>query len=136
MINKQLISDKLTALKSYYDELNGILSSGIDDIMSDNLKLRSLERLFQLIVDSAIDINSHIISQSDFQAPDDYQSTFITLAENKLLPMDFALRIAPSVGLRNQIVHKYGRVDTKRMIEDISKNISDYLEYSKMINGL
>ncbi|KKW23907.1 MAG: Recombinase, partial [Parcubacteria group bacterium GW2011_GWF2_52_12] len=29
--------------------------------------------------------------------------------------MEFALEIAPSVGLRNLIVHKYGNVDMKRM---------------------
>jgi len=95
------------------------------------LKLRSTERLFQLIVDTAIDINTHIISNSNLQVPDDYQSTFITLADNKFLPMDFALKIAPSVGLRNIVVHKYGKVDIKKMIDDIKEGIGDYLVYIK-----
>jgi uncharacterized protein YutE (UPF0331/DUF86 family) len=79
-------------------------------------------------------INTHIIAESDFSIPGDYQSTFITLGENKVLPMDFANKIAPSVGLRNLIVHKYGRVDLKRMIDDIKNEISEYLEYLKLIN--
>ena len=61
----------------------------------------ALERLVQLIVDEMVDINTHIIAESDFQVPSDYQSTFITLAENKILPAEFAEKIAPSIGLRN-----------------------------------
>lgn len=43
------------------------------------------------------------------------------------------IKIAPSVGLRNLIVHKYGRVDIKKMIDDIKNEISEYLEYMKHI---
>ena len=67
--------------------------------------------------------------------PDDYQSTFITLGEHKILSMDFAVKIAPSVGLRNLVVHKYGRVDIKRMVEDIRNEIGDYIDYLKFIDG-
>ena len=48
--------------------------------------------------------------------------------------MEFALKIAPSVGLRNLIVHKYGKVDLKRMVDDIKANIGDYTEYLKLIS--
>ncbi|HCQ92039.1 MAG TPA: hypothetical protein DIU16_01565, partial [Candidatus Vogelbacteria bacterium] len=54
---------------------------------------------------------------------------------NKILPMEFALEIAPSVGLRNLIVHKYGNVDMKRMVDDIKNNIGDYLQYLKLVSA-
>lgn len=133
MINKNLVQGKLADLNAYYQELDLILKNESRDIIEDNLKLRSVERLFQLIVDTAIDINSHLISSLDLSIPDDYQSTFITLAENKLILMDFALKIAPSVGLRNIVVHKYGKVDIKKMIDDVKENIGDYLEYERLI---
>lgn len=66
--------------------------------------------------------------------PDDYFSTFVVLGENGILPMDFALKIAPSVGLRNLVVHKYGKVDIKKMIEDIKNELGDYAAYAKYIN--
>ncbi len=59
----------------------------------------------------------------------------MVLAENKVLPMDFALKIAPSVGLRNLVVHKYGRIDLDRMINDIKKEIGQYMEYLKYLNS-
>jgi len=134
MIDKKLVKNKLADIEGYYKELESVLENSVSEIIKDRLKLRSMERLFQLIVDTSIDINTHIIAESDITIPDDYQSTFIILAENNILPMDFALRIAPSVGLRNKVVHKYGKVDLKRMIDDIKNEIGDYLEYMKLIN--
>jgi len=134
MIDKKLVKNKLADIEGYYKELESVLENSASEIIKDRLKLRSIERLFQLIVDTSIDINTHIIAETDITIPDDYQSTFIILAENNILPMDFALRIAPSVGLRNKVVHKYGKVDLKRMIDDIKNEIGDYLEYMKLIN--
>lgn len=134
MVDKELIKNKLADIQGYYQELELILEKDVPEIMKDSLKLHTVERLFQLIVDTAVDINTHIIAESDIQAPADYQSTFLALAENKIIPMDFATKIAPSVGLRNLVVHKYGKVDTRSMIEDIKKEIGDYLEYMKIIN--
>jgi uncharacterized protein YutE (UPF0331/DUF86 family) len=133
MINKMLITNKLADIQAYYLELSEVLKSDFNDILGNNLKLRSTERLFQLIVDTAIDINTHIISEMNLTVPDDYQSTFISLGENKILPMDFANKIAPSVGLRNLIVHKYGRTDLIRMIIEIKSEIDQYAQFMKHI---
>lgn len=134
MIDNELVKNKMADIQGYYKELETILGEETREIINDNLKLHTTERLFQLIVDGAVDINTHIIVESDIPVPNDYQSTFITLAENKVFPMDFSLKIAPSVGLRNLIVHKYGRVNIVKMVEDIKKDIEDYLKYLKFIN--
>lgn len=134
MINKSLVINKMADTQKYLEELVPILQHGSREIIDDNLKLRSVERLFQLIVDTAIDINTYIIAESDVSVPDDYQSTFMTLGEHSILPMDFAQAIAPSVGLRNLIVHKYGKVDIGRMIDDVKNNISQYKNYLKHIS--
>ena len=134
MINKDLVTNKMADMRKYLEELMPILQHGSREIIDDNLKLRSVERLFQLIVDTAIDINTYIIIESEISVPDDYQSTFMILGEHSMLPMDFAQAIAPSVGLRKLIVHKYGRVDIGRMIDDVKNNIGQYKDYLKHIS--
>ena len=129
MLDQTLTINKINDIRNYLDELLPLLKKESREIIDESLVLHTVERLFQLIVDSAIDLNTHIISQSHLAVPADYQSTFIVLGENKILPMEFALTIAPSVGLRNLIVHKYGNVDMKRMVDDIKNNIGDYLQY-------
>ena len=134
MINKKLVEDKLVDLKTYFEKLSVLLSEDTRSIVNDDLKLATVERRFQLIVDTAIDINTHLIKELGLVTPNDYQSTFVTLGENKILPADFALKIAPSVGLRNLIVHKYGQVDLKKMIDDVRSEINQYLDYFKYIS--
>lgn len=41
----------------------------------------------------------------------DYYNSFINLAENSVIDMDLALKIAPSTGLRNILVHEYQNID-------------------------
>jgi|SRR3989344_130436 len=133
MIEKELIRQKLVDIRNYLRELKPLLDIDSRLLIEDNIKLHAFERLFQLIVDTTIDINTHIITRSDFNVPDDYYNTFIVLAQNNVLPMEFALKIAGSVGLRNMVIHKYGNVDIKRMVDDIKSGISDYTEYMQQI---
>lgn len=137
MIDKEIIQSKFEYIKKYLKEIHPLLKEDTKVLLNESgqTKLRALERLFQLIVDTALDISTHIIAESDFQIPDDQQSSFIILAKNKVLPYEFAEKIAPSVGLRNRIVHKYDdeEMDVKRMIGYIKNNLSDYVEYMKHI---
>ncbi len=133
MIDKELLKNKMSDIQGYLSEMEPILKEDARSIIDDSLKIHALERLFQLLVDTAISINTHIISESEFQVPNDYQSTFTTLGENDVFPMHFMEKIAPSVGLRNLVVHKYGRVDLKKMVDDIKNEIGDYVEYLKFV---
>lgn len=130
----ELIASKLADMEGYLGEISVLLAEDRQILLEDLVKLRAVERLFQLIVDTAIDINTHIIAESGFHMEDDYQSTFTTLGMHAILPAEFALKIAPSVGLRNQVVHKYGRVDVKFMLDQIKKEIGDYAIYIKHIH--
>ena len=134
MIDTELVTNKLERIRGDILELRPLLEKESRDIINDNVRLRAVERLFQLVVDTAIDVNTHIIAESNFQTPDDYRSTFITLGEHKVLPPDFARKIAPSVGLRNLIVHQYGTVDLKLMVDHIKNEISDYDTYITLIH--
>lgn len=136
MINGDVIEGKLTDIQRYFGELEPVLRFSRAEILDDPLKLHTVERLFQLIVDTALDINTHIIVESSLPVPDDYQNTFVVLGEQGILSMSFVNRIAPSVGLRNLIVHRYGHVDLKRMVDDIQHEISDYREYTGYILDL
>lgn len=44
-------------------------------------RFRVAERLVQLIVDTMININLHVIRELNIKPGDDFQSTFLTLGE-------------------------------------------------------
>lgn len=131
MIDKEIVKSKIRDIIVYLKEIEPILELNYKDIVKDLFKLRTLERNFQLIVDTMVDINTHIISRKNLKVPDDFQSTFTVLGENKVIPMDFAFKIAPVVGMRNRVVHKYGDFDKKKFITDLKKGTTDFKEYCR-----
>lgn len=134
MLNIQLIRDKLEQIKLYYQELEEILKHSLTDIKVDFIKYHAIKRLLQLIVDEMLDINNHIISRLNLSSPDDFQSTFKILSENNIIPRDFAEQIAPVVGLRNHLVHRYEKIDRSLVLEQIQKEKSDFREYIELID--
>ena len=97
-------------------EIEPVLSLPKDQVVSNIEKLWALERVFQLIVDAILDINIHFIRELELGSPDDLKSTFVILGEGKIIPMDFAQKISPVVGLRNILVHGYEKGDRKLFI--------------------
>lgn len=135
MLNKNLIKTKIRSIQEYILEIEPILSLSKDQIISSVEKLRTLERNFQLIVDAMLDINIHFIRELELGSPDDLKSTFVILAEGKILPFDFAQKISPVVGLRNMLVHGYEKIDKALFIDSFQKNRQDFDEYLRIINS-
>lgn len=135
MLNKDLIKTKVRNIQEYLLEIEPILSLPKNEIISNIEKLRTLERNFQLVVDAMIDINMHTIRELNLSSPDDLKSTFVILAEGKILPIDFAQKISPVVGLRNILVHGYEKVDRNLFVDSFLKNRQDFDQYMLLINS-
>lgn len=133
-MDKDFIKTKLTKIRDYLSEVENILNLPEKTILASLEKTRTLERNFQLIVDAILDINIHIIRELNLGSLDDYQSTFYMLAEGKVLSGDFAKKIAPTVGLRNALVHGYEKVDKERFVRSFMKNREDFNVYFNCIN--
>lgn len=136
MIDQEIIQTKIKDIQNYLVEIKPLLGLQTEEILADNLKLRTIERDFQLIIDTMLDINTHIIAAQKLTLPDNYQNTFTVLGQNKVLSAGLAQKIAPAVGLRNKVVHKYGEVDNKKMIEDLKAGSEQFEEYIEEIKKL
>lgn len=133
MFDQELIQNKLNQIIEYMDELNQIVAMPDEEIKKDYLVYHTAERLLQLIVDTMTDINMHFIKERQLSVPDDLQSTFHTLAVNGILPDDFAEKIAPVVGMRNLLVHRYEKLDRDLFVRKLKQNFSDFKQYTVFI---
>jgi len=134
VFDKTFIDEKIRRTRSYLEEIKPLLKFSVKEILNDFTKLRTLERNFQLIVDEIIDINQHFIKELNLEISDDLEGTFHILGENKILPEDFVMKVAPVVGLRNRLVHRYDKLDPKIFIESFQKDYSDFEQYLKFIS--
>ncbi len=134
MLNRDFIEEKISLIEEYFYEMEDIIKLDKEEILNDITKLRALERNFQLIVDEMLDINLHFIRELDLKSPSDFQNTFGILADNKILPDNFAEKFAPVVGTRNILVHRYEKVDRDLFISQVKNERKDFLEYLRLIN--
>lgn len=133
MINKSLVRKKLDRIDYYYRDFEEFLKPSAQEIRKDARTYYAIERLFTLIVDEMLDINLHLIKALNFKTPDDLQSTFLILAENETLPIDFVEKIAPVVGLRNRLVHRYEEIDKDLFLKTSKKEKEDFKKYIELI---
>lgn len=125
----ELIEEKLIELEKYLDELHEmILALAQEEVRKDRGKLHIAERIFQLIVDTMNDINIHIL-ESKGKPYEGTESSFRMLGELEILPLDFAEKLAPVVGVRNIIVHRYEKLDADLFLQTLYGNSDDFKRY-------
>ncbi|MBI2100806.1 MAG: DUF86 domain-containing protein [Candidatus Vogelbacteria bacterium] len=135
MPDKDIIKSKLAAMSEYLPQLMSHLETYRQGkLRLDDEKVFIIERLFQLIADAAIDINTHIITRGKLESPDDYEGTFQIIGKHHIIPPELAEKISGSIGLRNRMVHDYEKVQRKRALDDIAGGINQYVEYMRFIN--
>jgi len=130
----EIIINKLIKMEKYISELEKFKPDTFKEYKNDQLKRYAIERLIQLIIDLALDINNMMIKKSDRYPAQDYYSSFLELIDLEILSEEFAKDIAPSTGIRNRLVHEYEEVDDKVVYQNLDKLIKYYLSYIKHIN--
>lgn len=133
MIDIDLLRRKLSRLNMYLERLKPISERSLEEYKKDSYLKYSAERLIQLIVECASDINNHVVVEKKERPPEDYSSSFIKAAEVGLLSRDLAERIKHSGGMRNILVHEYMDVDDEKVYKTIPVAIRDYKEYIKQV---
>lgn len=127
------INKKLNTLREYLMELKPYITLDTNDIIGNNEKVRTMERMFQLVVDEAIDINSFIAFQIANTVPESYRSSFVVLVETKMLDQELVDTLSDSARLRNQIVHDYEKIQKRDSIEAIKNFYPKYEKYLSIL---
>lgn len=133
MVKKELIRRKLNKLIEYLNELSNIADFTFEDYLGNYFIKRTAERLIQLIIEVATDINGHIAVDAGNSPPKNYFESFIKLSELGVLDRVLADKLAPSTGMRNRLVHEYDEIDDKIVYDGIPQAIDLYKIYISKI---
>lgn len=126
--------NKLLKLKEYIEQLERVRPKTYEEYISDITVKYTVERIIQLIVDVALDINNTILAYMKKPPAADYFNSFIDLSECGVLDCTFAASIAPSTGLRNRLVHEYEKINDEIVFNSIEKIIDMYKNYMMLIS--
>jgi len=134
MSDSDRICAKLDKLYVYYEELKNISIISLEEYNHNIIYRRAIERTMQLIVECATDINNMLLKVYGKKGSTDYFNSFIDISELNIIPTNFALKIAPSTGLRNILVHEYEDINDEIVYHSIGTCLVYYLEYMDLIN--
>ena len=135
MTDPLIVRRKLNKMIEYLDQLEEVNQYTLENYLDNFFVKRTAERLIQLIVETATDINGHLIVSSGHKPPVDYYTSFIKLSDLQILDQKFAEEIAPSAGLRNRLVHEYEEIDDEIVYNSIQKTIKSYEKYIRKIES-
>lgn len=110
------------------------MSAG-EDLRDDLRRRLVVERALSALVESAVQVNNHIVAAQDAVAAEDYYGSFLAAAEVGLLPRALAERLAPWAGLRNRVVHEYERVDLEVVAAAVDSAVRGFREYVRTVAG-
>lgn len=123
-------------MHEYISQLQSLKPESYEEYKADLKTRYALERLMQLVVDLALDVNNLLLSDYGKPPASDYYNSFIDLAECDVFSEKFASKIAPSTGLRNRLVHEYERINDSIVYNSIDLMVELYNQYIILINKL
>lgn len=127
LLRLNFIQDNLQRLRRYE-------TISLDEYISNYEQQLVVERLLELIIQAAIDINKHIIIQGlRLKFPQESKESFIKLWENNILTEELANELSQSAGLRNILAHQYLEIDNSIVHESIAKALTQYPLYIHQI---
>ena len=129
MRDRPEIERKLKLLAEYLNELDQISQASYKQYQTDFQVKRTAERLIQLVVEVATDVNGLLIVGLGEAPPQVYFTSFTNLSQLGILPEDFAQTLAPTTAIRNRLVHEYDRVDDRLVYISIKPILEEFTQY-------
>jgi uncharacterized protein YutE (UPF0331/DUF86 family) len=135
MVDKQVVTQRLRALKTYLAELDELAQYSLKELTDDFVKYRAAQHSLQLAAQAIVDIATHIISADYKIQVQDYRHAIEALGETGVISAEFARKIAPLASFRNILVHEYLAVDPARIHHALVHGRDDLREFGRQINA-
>lgn len=134
-LTRQKILEKLESLKEYTEYLQTLKqeAGSEDQFRADFHLFGNAERYLQLSIQSIIDIAHLVIIDLDLKRPEDNYEAVSMLFEQKVISDELSHTLTKMVGLRNILVHEYGKIDRGKVYEVLTTQLQDLEEFKKQV---
>jgi uncharacterized protein YutE (UPF0331/DUF86 family) len=133
VIDVDLVGRKALLITRDLADLAPLAREPVADYLAEPLHELVAERLLERIIGRMIDINYHLLTETDHPPPADYFASFTQLATLGVYDSEFGRRIAACAGLRNRIVHEYDEIDQRRVHEALGAAVPDVSTYLRAV---
>lgn len=124
MVDRDRLLAKLDELDGYLCELRAIAPVRLDEYLGIEKK-RACERLVQISVEAIIDVCALLVTGLRLGLPGEEDDLFEKLLRHGVISESMAGTLRRMKGLRNLLVHVYGRVNDQVVFETIQQRLGD-----------
>lgn len=133
MVDREIIIAKTNAVKKHLSRIQSLAEVPKQTFMEDQNTQDIILFNIQLAVQNCIDIAAHVISEQGLGVPGSNNEMFYCLEENGYINRQLAEKMVKAVGMRNLIVHEYGKLDLERIYQILQHDINDLQEFLKTV---
>lgn len=139
-LNLPGIAKKLAGMSKRFDKLKRYESLSLDDYLLDEDRQTIIERLLELIIQAALDINKILLKQvsgvnlgSNGDESLTNANIFRLAGEHGFISLDLAEQLAKSGQFRNVLAHLYDDIDPEQVYIALQKAYEQYPGYIEAI---
>ena len=127
------IREKFLNSKKYLNRVKSLLKKKAEELENDlDLQLIS-ERSFEILSQTLLDICSHIIANSIEGPPESYADCMKKLGQLEIIQKETAQKMTELVKMRNIIVHQYGTISYKLLLDGLDELYQDFPQFEREI---
>ncbi len=133
MISSEVINAMIDLIDENISLIEEIRSQSFESFSNNFRDIQAAKHSLQEAIEACLDIGSHIIAEKGFRRPEDYKDIYKVLEEEKIIDPVLSAKLQEMAQFRNLLVHRYGKMDTRRIFIIMSEDINDIKEFVKMV---
>lgn len=125
MVDRERVLAKMDDLDRYLGELRQVIPASFEAYQAVVVR-RACERIIQIAVEAVLDICSLFVAGLRLGLPGDEEDLLEKLGAAGVLRRETADIVKRMRGLRNILVHEYGRVNDRIVYETLTQRLGDF----------
>jgi uncharacterized protein YutE (UPF0331/DUF86 family) len=132
-LDPDVVTRRLRILREALDGLTALQPVDASRLSDDLVARSAIERLIQVVVDAAVDLNAHVVVAETGAAPMSARDSFALAARAGAIDEELADRLGPAAGLRNVLVHRYADIQVELVASAVPEVVEGFGAYVRQI---
>jgi uncharacterized protein YutE (UPF0331/DUF86 family) len=132
VVDRDRLLAKLDELDGYLAELRSIVPDRLEDYLKVEKK-RACERLLQVSVEAVLDACALLVAGLRLGLPGEEDDLLAKLASRGVVSASTADMLRRMRGLRNMLVHEYGRTNDALVLEAVQRRLGDFDAFKREV---
>lgn len=133
MISSEVINAMIDLIDENIRLIEEIRLQSFESFSNNFRDIQAAKHSLQEAIEACLDIGSHIIAEKGFRRPEDYKDIYKVLEEEGIIDSILSSKLQEMAQFRNLLVHRYSKIDTRRIFIIMSEDINDVKEFVKMV---